>query len=182
MARVDLARDEPASALAALDGPATTWSTRRLQVERGVIESLALAALRRGDAHDRLRATLALAEPVGFERSIVGEGAAMWRLLESLPAGGRLTVYVGRLLESAYGATAAGRAETQDGLVEQLSEREITVLRYLSSRLPAPDIASTLYISGNTVRSHVKAIYRKLGVNSRAEAVERGRALGLLAV
>jgi len=106
----------------------------------------------------------------------------MWQLLESLPAGGRLTVYVGRLLESAYGTAAAGRADTQDGLVEQLSEREITVLRYLSSRLPAPDIASTLYISGNTVRSHVKAIYRKLGVNSRAEAVERGRALGLLAV
>jgi LuxR family maltose regulon positive regulatory protein len=77
---------------------------------------------------------------------------------------------------------AVSRPGRQDGLVEPLSEREITVLRYLSSRLTAPDIASALYISGNTVRSHVKAIYRKLGVNSRAEAVERGRELGLLAI
>jgi LuxR family maltose regulon positive regulatory protein len=147
-----------------------------------VLESLALASLRRDEGHDCLRAALALAEPVGFQQSIVGEGPAMWLLLESLPAVGRLTIYVGQLLEFAYGTTALIRPEPQDGLVEQLSEREITVLRYLSSRLPAPDIASTLYISGNTVRSHVKAIYRKLGVNSRAEAVERGRALGLLAV
>jgi LuxR family maltose regulon positive regulatory protein len=67
----------------------------------------------------------------------------------------------------------------QDGLVDPLSDRELTVLRYLASRLTCTEIARELYLSANTVRSHVKAIYRKLGVNSRADAVGRGRALGV---
>ena len=58
--------------------------------------------------------------------------------------------------------------------LELLSDREATVLRYLASRL-THEIAGELYVSVNTVRSHVKAIYRKLGVNSR-EAVQRGHA------
>jgi DNA-binding CsgD family transcriptional regulator len=61
-----------------------------------------------------------------------------------------------------------------------LSERELTVLRYLASRLDGTEIASALFLSVNTVRSHVKAIYRKLGVNSRADAVREGHALGLI--
>jgi LuxR family maltose regulon positive regulatory protein len=54
------------------------------------------------------------------------------------------------------------------------------VLRYLSSQLDAAEIADLLYISVNTVRSHIKAIYRKLGVNSRSEAVRQGESLGLV--
>jgi LuxR family maltose regulon positive regulatory protein len=122
-----------------------------------------------------------LAEPVGFQQIIVGEGPRMWQLLESLSVVGRSADYVRELLRAASRTTAVTRPSRQDGVVEPLSEREITVLRYLSSRLTAPDIASALFISGNTVRSHVKAIYRKLGVNSRTDAVERGRELGLLA-
>ena len=53
------------------------------------------------------------------------------------------------------------------------------MLRYLASRLTCTEIAGELYVSVNTVRSHVKAIYRKLGVNSRGEAVQRGHALGM---
>ena len=68
----------------------------------------------------------------------------------------------------------------QDLLIEPLSDRELTVLRYLSSKLDATEIADSLYISVNTVRSHIKAIYRKLGVNSRVDAVRHGEALGLL--
>ena len=64
--------------------------------------------------------------------------------------------------------------------MDPLSERELTVLRYLSSRLDAAEIAAALYLSVNTVRSHVKAIYRKLGVNARAQAVRAGRELGLI--
>jgi LuxR family maltose regulon positive regulatory protein len=105
----------------------------------------------------------------------------MWQLLESLPVVGRTADYVRELLRAASRTTAVARPSRQDGVVEPLSGREITVLRYLSSRLTAPDIASALFISGNTVRSHVKAIYRKLGVNSRTDAVQRGRELGLLA-
>jgi len=61
-----------------------------------------------------------------------------------------------------------------------LSERELTVLRYLTSKLDATEIASALYISVNTVRSHIKAIYRKLGVATRADAVRNGQSLGLI--
>jgi LuxR family maltose regulon positive regulatory protein len=53
------------------------------------------------------------------------------------------------------------------------------VLRYLASRLTCTAITGELYVSVNTVRSHVKAIYRKLGANSRREAVLRGHALGI---
>lgn len=68
----------------------------------------------------------------------------------------------------------------QSALIDPLSERELMVLRYLASRLDSSEIAASLYISVNTVRSHVKAIYRKLGVNSRPEAVARARQLDLI--
>jgi LuxR family maltose regulon positive regulatory protein len=70
-------------------------------------------------------------------------------------------------------------ATSQPGLVDPLSERELTVLRLLASRLTCSEIARELYLSVNTVRSHVKAIYRKLGVNARVDAVKRGHALGI---
>ena len=56
---------------------------------------------------------------------------------------------------------------------DDLSERELTVLRLLASDLSEREIAAELYLSFNTVHSHVKSIYRKLGVSSRAEAVAR---------
>jgi LuxR family maltose regulon positive regulatory protein len=62
----------------------------------------------------------------------------------------------------------------------ELSERELTVLRLLASDLSQREIGSELFISLNTVKGHVKSIFRKLGSTSRAGAVARGRALGLL--
>ncbi len=61
-----------------------------------------------------------------------------------------------------------------------LSERELTVLRLLAGRLSQREIAAELYVSFNTVKSHTRSIFRKLGVASRAEAVDRARELGLL--
>jgi LuxR family maltose regulon positive regulatory protein len=65
-------------------------------------------------------------------------------------------------------------------LVEPLSARELEVLRSLRTPLSLRDIASELYVSVNTIRSHVKRIYAKLDVHSRAEAVDRAEELGLL--
>ena len=56
------------------------------------------------------------------------------------------------------------------------------MLRYLPTNLTAPEIASELYLSRNTVKTHMRNLYAKLGTHSRAEAVERTRALGLLAL
>ena len=62
----------------------------------------------------------------------------------------------------------------------ELSERELEVLRLLPSSLSQREIAAELYVSFNTIRTHVSVIFRKLGVTSRAEAVARARELGLL--
>jgi LuxR family maltose regulon positive regulatory protein len=62
----------------------------------------------------------------------------------------------------------------------ELSERELAVLRLLASKLSRREIAAELYVSFNTVKTHMRAIFRKLGVASRPEAVERARELGLL--
>jgi LuxR family transcriptional regulator, maltose regulon positive regulatory protein len=63
---------------------------------------------------------------------------------------------------------------------EELSDSEVRVLRYLSGNLSAPEIASELYLSTSTVKTHMRHIYGKLGVHTRTEAVERARQLGLL--
>jgi LuxR family transcriptional regulator, maltose regulon positive regulatory protein len=55
------------------------------------------------------------------------------------------------------------------------------VLRYLPTNLSGPEIANELYVSTNTVKTHMHKLYAKLGTHRRAEAVERARALGLLA-
>jgi LuxR family maltose regulon positive regulatory protein len=62
----------------------------------------------------------------------------------------------------------------------ELSERELAVLRLLASKLSQREIAGELYVSFNTVKTHTRAIFRKLGVDSRADAVDRARELGLL--
>jgi LuxR family maltose regulon positive regulatory protein len=74
-----------------------------------------------------------------------------------------------------------GRPKTVDGgLVDPLSERELDVLRMLASELDGPSIARELVVSLNTVRTHTKHIYAKLGVNSRRSAVAQARRRGLL--
>ena len=75
---------------------------------------------------------------------------------------------------------AARRALGSDNGTAELSERELTILRFLTSGLSEREIGRELYLSFNTVHSHVKSVYRKLGVSSRAEAVERARSERLL--
>jgi LuxR family maltose regulon positive regulatory protein len=65
--------------------------------------------------------------------------------------------------------------------LEALSDSELRVLRYLPTNLTAPEIARELYVSRNTVKTHTRSLYAKLGTHTRAEAVARARALGLLA-
>jgi LuxR family maltose regulon positive regulatory protein len=71
---------------------------------------------------------------------------------------------------------AAGAAEPAD----ELSAAELRVVRYLPTNLKTSEIAAELFVSNNTVRTHVTHIYRKLGAHSRSEAVARARELGLL--
>jgi LuxR family maltose regulon positive regulatory protein len=66
-------------------------------------------------------------------------------------------------------------------LLDELSAAEVRVIRYLPSNLKAPEIASELFVSTNTIRTHLRHIYAKLDAHNRAEAVARARELGLLA-
>jgi LuxR family maltose regulon positive regulatory protein len=65
-------------------------------------------------------------------------------------------------------------------LVELLSDRELEVLRLLTTHLTSTEIAEELVISANTVRTHIKSVYGKLSVHSRKDAVQRARELELL--
>ncbi len=85
--------------------------------------------------------------------------------------------YVRRLL-AAVNKTEDGTPASQ-GLTEPLSERELDVLRLLGTDLGGPEIARELIVSLNTVRTHTKNIYAKLGVNNRRAAVRRARELDL---
>lgn len=75
----------------------------------------------------------------------------------------------------------ASAAAPQDGpLVEELTDRELAVLHYLPAPMSQREIANELYVSLNTVKTHCKAIYRKLAVGDRKAAVQAGRDAGLL--
>jgi LuxR family maltose regulon positive regulatory protein len=65
-------------------------------------------------------------------------------------------------------------------LADELTDRELAVLRLLSSRLSLREIGTELFVSYNTVKTHARGIYRKLSASTRAEAVARARQLGLL--
>ena len=83
------------------------------------------------------------------------------------------------VLEILEGKAAPDAAEVAP-LLDPLSPSELRVLRYLPSNLSAPEIASELFVSSNTVKTHMRNIYSKLGVHNRNEAVRRTRELGLL--
>ena len=142
----------------------------------------ALAEQVRGDvpaALAALRRALALAEPEGFVRLLLDEGPSLAPLLRAAAAQGPTAGYARRLLPAL--GTAEDSAPGPADLVDGLSPRELDVLRLLGSDLDGPDIARRLFVSVNTVRTHTKNIYAKLGVTNRRAAVRRGEELDLLA-
>ena len=75
---------------------------------------------------------------------------------------------------------AVRRARQEGRLVEELTDRELSLLLALQEPLTQREIGTKLFLSINTVKGYTKNLYRKLGVVSRAEAVRRGRELGLI--
>lgn len=162
---------------------------------RGILGWLTAAAIARtllfqaegkkDEALETLEGALSAAAHTGLFRIFVDEGAPLLALLEDIRSrqtSVALVSYTQRLLEaigreSTSGAPPAVPEETAAGL---LSERELEVLRGLSAGLTYSAIADQLFISVNTVRFHVKGLYRQLGASSRAEAIARGRETKLL--
>ncbi len=145
---------------------------------------LALVHQARGDlrtAVTTLDEALREAAPAGYVRLFLDEGPEMASLLRRAIDHGDAADLARRVLESdrSTGGAPGPRPQPQPGLVEPLSERELDVLRLLRSDLDGPAIARELTVSLNTMRTHTKRIYTKLGVTSRRAAVRRADELGL---
>jgi LuxR family transcriptional regulator, maltose regulon positive regulatory protein len=125
-----------------------------------------------------LQRALTLAEPEGYVRLFVDEGAPMTALLEAAAKQQIAPSYIDCLLRTA--GKPGDSAPFQQAVTDPLSERELEVLRLLATDLSGPEIARELVISLNTLRTHTKNIFTKLGANNRRAAVHRADDLNLL--
>ena len=184
LARLLLAQDDGADqATALLDrllAEATSGGRAGSVIEVSLLQ--ALAGLKAADSAGPLaplQRALALTEPEGYIRLFVEHGERMESLLKVALKRGIAPVYTRKLL-SVFGPTPQ-KTPSHPDLIEPLSDRELDVLRLLGSDLGGPEIARELVISLNTMRTHTKSIYEKLGVNTRRSAVHRAEELRLLA-
>jgi LuxR family maltose regulon positive regulatory protein len=130
-----------------------------------------------------LERSLALGEPDRILRNFIDVRESLQQLLRVEAVQKKDPGYVREIMAAIAKETGAredGGVPIQSGLQDPLSERELQVLRLLNTSQSRPEIAQHLFISINTVRTHLKSIYSKLGVKSRLEAVQRGQELGLL--
>jgi LuxR family transcriptional regulator, maltose regulon positive regulatory protein len=117
----------------------------------------------------------ALAEPDAADvdpAALVGEARAILRYCPD--PGPLVTTW---LAEEQRAVAARSR---QDGLIEPLTDRELTILRLLPAPMALRELAAELFVTPNTLKTHLRAIYRKLGAESREEAVIRAHERGLL--
>jgi LuxR family maltose regulon positive regulatory protein len=185
-ARLLLREDRPDEALAMLEQALSDLNGQpSLDIAR-IHAVRALAFQAKGDEKEALaalRQALELAEPENRVATFVREGAAMERLLRLARAKAIAPEFVHRLL-AAFESRRKHKPEparVTEALIEPLSEREQEILRCLNGPLSTPEIAEQLVVSANTVRTHIKNIYGKLGVHGRSAAVWRAGELGLLA-
>jgi LuxR family maltose regulon positive regulatory protein len=180
---IRLAEKDPAGARrelqAVLHGTAPVNSCLTL-VEAHLLDALACRDL--GDeaaVRQAVEQALNLAEPDRLILPFAMTGA--WELLEALPPQGTShAALVADILDAVDGGTPAGPGQPAPVVAEELSPSELRVLRYLPTNLTRPEIAGELSLSLNTVSTHIRRIYVKLGATDRSSAVQRGRELRLL--
>jgi LuxR family maltose regulon positive regulatory protein len=170
--------DIPAAAAARAGTPMARHV--RARVSTAVLDALlAVAAGDEDQAIDDVEDALTAAMPWSLRRPFLTEAEPLRPLLERrLDKGTAVPEFTLDLLERMSDRSSAA-AEARRTPIDPLTERERTVLRYLSSTLSNSEIARELYMSVNTVKTHQRALYRKLGVTSRRDAVHRARLLHL---
>jgi LuxR family maltose regulon positive regulatory protein len=132
----------------------------------------------RAAAEHALERALDLAEP---------DGVRLWFLLHPIPDllarhTGHRTRHAALVTQIQGLLAGAGPGRTSPRpLLEPLSQSEVRVLRYLPTNLSGPEIAAELSVTANTVKTHLRNLYRKLDAHRRSDAVRRAQALGLLA-
>ena len=185
LAALRLAEDDPEAATVALapvlDGSVAPWARDLWLATALLLEASARAALKdRGAAEVALERALEIAEPDGLVLPFMLHPVAEL-LHEHRRNRTSHAALVADILAVLGGEQPAARPDDTEPLREPLSDSETRVLRYLPTNLSAPEIANELYVAPTTVKTHIQHIYAKLGVHRRADAVERARALGLLA-
>jgi LuxR family maltose regulon positive regulatory protein len=174
-------------------GPERCLLAERAAIAAGQIDGVIerLAELREhGDRRRRFLATAlsaraaAEADDVAAARTLIGE------VVETAREEGAVRPFLDEgfdIDDPALGGTGTTPARpggdsavAARALVEPLSDRELSVLRFLPSRMSNREIGAELFVSHNTVKSHLKAIYRKLGADGRDDAVRRARQHGLI--
>lgn len=177
--RTDEIIQEASALLSRLLQAAESGARLGSEIEILVVQALAHQVQRDiSKASEVLARALTLAEPQGYIRIFVEEGEPMLLLLREAKKRGIVPNYVHHLQMSFDNCEGKILSATQP-LSEPLSERELEVLRMLRSELSGPEIARHLMISLNTLRSHTKNIYNKLGVNNRRSAVRTAEELDL---
>ncbi len=178
LARIDLCSGRPERALARLSesrSPTAPGEIRRL-VQLACVE-LRLGHVLRGE--DAMRTAVDAGRPEGYVRPFLQELPQSLPLLRAVLAN-RPDPYLALLINEAEQLAPPGDPKPPSTIVEPLTDRERQVLGYLPSHLSSREIAAKIYVSPNTVKSHLKGIYRKIGAASRTEAVATARAVGLL--
>ncbi|HWG22604.1 AAA family ATPase [Actinospica sp.] len=162
-----------------LDGTAPIHS-ERTRLEATLLEALACRDL--GDQHaarDAVGRALDLAEPDRLILPFAMTGG--WELLKDLPSHRTShAALVTAILDAVHGGAPADGRPPAVAPGAQLTTSELRVLRFLPTNLTRPEIAGELSVSLNTVNTHIRRIYAKLGACDRSSAVQRGRALRLL--
>jgi LuxR family maltose regulon positive regulatory protein len=128
-------------------------------------------------AREALRRALRAAAPDAHRRTLHHAWAQLRRVL-------REDDDLARQYQALQGAEPSARAvaerDTDPVLVESLSKRELEVLQGMAAMLPTEEIAASMFVSINTVKTHVRSILRKLSASRRNEAVRRARSLDLI--
>jgi LuxR family maltose regulon positive regulatory protein len=174
----DLARGAPDAALAGLTrclGDLPPGTHARTVVEARVMAALAASRTgRRDESLHHLGAALDLVATTGVRAPLLDRGAAVADLLDRDDLLAEHRGFALELLD--HLRVNPGGSAAVDGL----TERETAVLQYLPTLMSNAEIARSLHLSINTVKSHLKAVYRKLGAEGRRDAVLRGRELELI--
>ena len=177
-----LVEDDPqraADALApVLAGRAFVYHVN-LEIEALLLAGVARMRLGEHDAaYESVERALALAEPQGRVWIVLTVPGAR-ELLEAHPV--HRTAHAAHLRELLDHLSGVEPAAPAEDLADPLSDRELAVLRFLPTNLSSREIGDELFLSVHTVKTHMRRLYAKLDVHTRAEAVQRARALGLLA-
>jgi LuxR family maltose regulon positive regulatory protein len=152
--------------------------TIRERLDVAVLAARIACGRRSGDADPLLAAAIEAARAEGFVVAVTDDLADVRSRVARLLRSRRIGTFEQAVLDRLEGGLPLVTAHGGDA--GPLSDRELTVIRYLASRLTIREIAAEIFVSTNTVKTHVKRIYIKLGVSSRREAIAEARRLGVL--